>query len=93
MNIVIAYTAFLFLYGVTILNRPIIRLTSVTYAVRAQKLLDQYGIRSYYLRLTRNLGNHGCGYGLKIHGDLQQAVSIIESAGIQIVEVLENGEY
>lgn len=69
------------------MHRHVIRLTSVTYAIRAQKLLEQHGIRSYVKKLTNSMSVHGCGYGLEIIGDPDTAVQIIESAGIRIVEV------
>lgn len=72
------------------MNRHVIRLTSVTYAIRAQKLLEQRGIRSYIRKLTQSLGVYGCGYGLEIAGDLDSAVRIIEAAGIRIVEIAED---
>jgi hypothetical protein len=66
-----------------------IRLTSVTYAIRAQKLLEQRGIRSHIKKLSQSIGVHGCGYGLSINSDLSQAIQILSSAGIRIVETME----
>lgn len=76
---------------VTILSKHIIRLTSVTYAIRAQKLLEQRGIRAYIKKLVKSLSIHGCGYGLEISGDLNTVIQILSSAGIRIVEVVEGG--
>lgn len=75
------------------MGKHVIRLTSVTYAIRAQKLLEQRGIRSYIKKLTRSLSVHGCGYGVEIVGDLSVAVEIISTAGIRIVEVMEEASY
>ena len=74
------------------MNRHVIRLTSVTYAIRAQKMLEQRGVRSYIKKLVKNMSVHGCGYGLEISGDLNLAVQIITAAGIRIVEVIEGEE-
>lgn len=63
----------------------------MTYAIRAQKLLEQRGIRSYVKKLVKSLHIHGCGYGLEIIGDLPSAIQIITDAGIRIVEVVEGG--
>lgn len=71
------------------MNRHLIRLTSVTYAIRAQKLLEARGIRAYVKKLTKSLNIQGCGYGLEITGNLQEAVKIITDAGIRIVEIAE----
>lgn len=80
------------LCGVTELNRHIIRLTSVTYAIRAQKLLEQKGYRTYVRKLAKNLNAHGCGYGLEISGNPAEAVEILAAAGIRVVEVIRGGE-
>lgn len=71
------------------MKRQIIRLTSVTYAMRAQKLLEQHGILSRVRKLTQHLNITGCGYGLEVAGDVQLAVQIISAAGIRIVQVTE----
>jgi len=56
--------------------------------MRAQKLLEQHGIRSYVKRVSKNLQISGCGYGLELNGaDIPAAQSIIVNAGIRIVEV------
>jgi hypothetical protein len=34
------------------------------------------------------MSSNGCGYGVEVHGDLQFAVSVIEAAGIRILEVI-----
>ena len=73
--------------GVTALHRQIIRLSSVTYSIRAQKLLEQRGIKSYIKKLTKGLDVGGCGYGLEVHGDLDTAVNILRAADIRVIEV------
>lgn len=71
------------------MHKAIIRLTSVTYAIRAQKLLEQRGIRSVIKKMTKSLNVSGCGYGLEFAGaDLDMAEDIISSAGIRIVEIV-----
>jgi hypothetical protein len=68
----------------------IIRLTSVTYAIRAQKLLERRGIRSHIKKLSQSLHVSGCGYGLSVSGDLHAVAQILTSAGIRIVETTED---
>jgi len=68
-------------------HRPIIRLSSVTYSIRAQKILEQRGIKSYIKKLTKGLNVSGCGYGLEIYGELNKAVEILQSADIRIIEI------
>lgn len=69
------------------MNQHVIRLTSVTYAARAQKLLEQRGIRSHVKKVVKNMSVHGCGYGVEVSGEPGQAVRVLEDAGIRIVEV------
>lgn len=71
------------------MGRPIIRLTSVTYAIRAQKLLEQQGTRCIMKKLAKNLNINGCGYGLEIYGNAQVASQIITDAGIRVVEIID----
>ena len=70
--------------------KTIIRLTSVTYAIRAQKLLERQGMRSYIKKLASNMSEHGCGYGLEVDANqLQQALEEITKAGIRVVAIEE----
>lgn len=70
------------------MHKAVIRLTSVTYAIRAQKLLEKRGIRSIIKKITTSLNVNGCGYGLELaSADLNAAQSVIASAGIKIVEI------
>jgi hypothetical protein len=69
------------------LNRTaIIRLSSVTYAIRAQKLLEANGIKSYVRKRHGGKQTYGCGYSVEVHADaLYTAQDIIRAAGIRIV--------
>ena len=69
------------------LTNPLIRLTSVTYAIRGQKVLERHGIRSYIRKQTGNLKTYGCGYGLEIHGDATAAAQLIRNAGIRVIGI------
>lgn len=70
------------------MQKAIIRLSSVTYAIRAQKLLEQNGIRSVIKKLANSLQVTGCGYGLEINApDLDTATRIITAAAIRILEI------
>lgn len=71
------------------MQKAIIRLSSVTYAIRAQKLLEQSGIRSVIKKLARSLQVTGCGYGLEINTlDVNAAVAVLNASGIRILEVM-----
>jgi len=74
---------------VNVLQRQIIRLSSVTYSIRAQKLLEQHGIKSYIKKLTKGLHLGGCGYGLEIIGDVAGAADILRCADIRVIDITE----
>lgn len=71
------------------MGKPILILTSVTYAIRAQKLLERRGIRAYIKRNVNGLSSHGCGYGVMVNGDAQVASQILALAGIRVKGIIE----
>ncbi len=63
---------------------------SVTYAQKAQRLLENRGITAYLLRTPREYTQRGCGYSLRIHGKMaQEALEILEQAGLPLERVVE----
>ncbi len=57
----------------------IVRFPSVTYAQKAQKILEEKNIRS---RLTRQ-GTRGCAYGLEIYAGSPESIhSLLEDRGV-----------
>ena len=66
-----------------------IRLSSVTYAIRAQKLLERQRIKSYIRKLSRSSQTEGCGHGLEVYGDLSAVLGILAAAGIRVLDVWE----
>lgn len=69
------------------MDRRTIRLTSVTYAMRAQKLLERQGIRAYVRKIVKSLSVHGCGYGVQVVGDAEAAARLLTAAGIRVVAI------
>lgn len=68
------------------MQKVIIRLTSVTYAIRAQKLMERLGIRVNIKKIARSMQVNGCGYGLEIDkADLERAMRELNAAGIRVV--------
>ena len=68
------------------MQKALIRLTSVTYAIRAQKALESHGIRSTIKKFARSLQVNGCGYGIEIaQPDLSKAARVLKEAGIRTV--------
>ena len=69
-------------------NRTIL-FNSITWAIRAQKLLEQRGIRSAIRKISKVGTTRGCGYGLDVRGDLQNALRLLSAADIRIVDVVD----
>lgn len=67
-------------------NLGIISLTSVTYALKAQKILEQNSIKTHLSKTTEYKFKQGCGYILKIHGNLEKAVNILKSNNIKVLD-------
>jgi hypothetical protein len=62
-------------------------LSSVTYAMKAGRLLASEGISSSPVKTGEVKKVRGCGYGLAVYGDCARARTVIESSGIKILGV------
>ena len=67
----------------------IITTGTVTYAIKGRDLLRKKGINAKIERITSDKGSAGCGYSIIINGDVNEAVSILRSGGVKILEINE----
>jgi hypothetical protein len=69
---------------------------SVTFAQRAEKLLNQRGYRVNLMRTPRWMEEQGCGYALKLWtNDIAAAVRLLREGKVQLRRVyvqLEDGQ-
>ena len=69
---------------------------SVTFAQRAEKLLNQRSVRVSLMRTPRWMEEQGCGYALKLwHNDVQSILRLLRENKIQLRKVyvqLESGD-
>ena len=72
-------------------TRDIIVLSSITYAYKAQKLLEQAWIKSEVIRTPEGLSDKGCSYSLAVRGDLNRAEDLLRQNGIRILKVVRRG--
>ncbi|RPF48690.1 uncharacterized protein DUF3343 [Hydrogenoanaerobacterium saccharovorans] len=74
------------------MGKSIIVVKSITYAMRGQQLLNNYGISAY---IERNLGaasKYGCGYSIRVKtNEAARAAEILKSYGIRVVDILPIG--
>lgn len=69
------------------IDYPVLIVRSITYAMKGQKLLESNGINAYIQRNARPNSKEGCGYGLRVAGNLETALSLLSDAGIKVVEI------
>lgn len=60
-------------------------LSSVTYAMKASRLLSREGIQSSPVKSPEVRKVRGCGYGIAVYGSCDRAKAILDSNGIKIL--------
>ena len=81
------FDPFLLLGEITMaVNDSVLIVRSVTNAIKGQKILESNRIPAYVQRAS-SLNRQGCGYALKISGNIETAVNLLARAGIQVVEI------
>ena len=63
----------------------LILLPSVTYAMKAKSILDQYNIRSYIQRTPKNTGVKSCGYCLFVPSKTDEAEQLLRKRGVRVL--------
>ena len=73
--------------------KMILIFTSVTYALKAQRLLAEHRIHSSLTRSPAVTAVRGCGYGLRLANPsrIEEARRIVEENGIYTVGVAKEG--
>ena len=61
-------------------------LSSVTYALKAQEILKNNGVRADLTRSRAVRSVRGCGYGVSLDGgDLPRALALLSAAGVPVI--------
>lgn len=63
------------------MQKSLIAVSSITYAMKAKKLLNNRGIYCEIQRTPKNLGS-GCGYSIRVRDDLKYIFSILDEENI-----------
>ena len=66
------------------MERPLIMMTSITYAMRGRDLLQRYGISSTVVRTPKNTRRQGCGYSLYVPSKTDEAEQLLRKNCIKI---------
>ena len=65
------------------MNTTIITVGSVTYAIKAKKLLEREGVSASLVKMESSKSDGGCTHGIKIYeSNLYDAVAILKRMGI-----------
>ena len=81
---------FILYYGVIELNRPLILVGSVTYAMKGRDLLMRRGFRVYMERVPKSRET-GCGYALYVPVRTDEAERFLREAGVRVMGRSERG--
>lgn len=66
----------------------LVAVTSITYAAKGQNLLQGYGYSCDIQRTPKNFSS-GCGYCLKVKGDINRITAILKNGGVRIKDAAE----
>lgn len=68
------------------MNKLIIKVGSVTFALKAKDILASRGIKSTIRKTPNPSKGEGCGYSVIVPGATDSAVGILRLSGIEILE-------
>ncbi len=66
------------------MGKPLIMVSSVTYAMKAKELLVHYGIKGYVERVPKT-EETGCGYGVYVPNGADAAEKVLRENGIKVL--------
>lgn len=73
------------------MNKSLIMVSSITYAMKGRDLLQRRGFRAYVERAPREAKDAGCGYGIYVPDRTEEAAQHLQEAGISVKGFRERG--
>lgn len=67
------------------MEKPMILVSSITYAMKGRDILMKQGIKAYVERTPRTSENTGCGYSIYVPNKTDEAEKILTQYGIKIL--------
>lgn len=67
------------------MNKPLIMISSITYAMKGKELLNRNGFRADIVRTPRQENVTGCGYSLFVKDRTDEAEKFLEEYNIPIL--------
>ena len=74
------------------MNRQLIMVSSITYAMKGRDLLRSKGMKAYIERTPGHMDRVGCGYSIYVNGDINRAEAILRDGNIKIIGLSEEGD-
>lgn len=74
------------------MTKTLLILNSITYTMKGRDLLRAHRIKADITRVSKSKILHGCGYGLLVDRDHEQARKILARAGIKVTNQIEQEE-
>lgn len=68
----------------------LIAVTSITYGIKAQNLLNNKGFSCDIQRTPKNFST-GCGYSIRVTGAKEAILQLLKDHGIKVVDIREAG--
>jgi len=68
-------------------NRYTIITGTVTYAIKGRDILRNKGFKVSIERNSTGLSRYGCGYGIVVNGNIEQAQELLKSYGVKILDI------
>ncbi len=69
------------------MQRHIISVASITYAIKGRDLLRKQSIKAFVERKTNSKGNAECGYVIIAQGNKNMITQILMNSGIKILDI------
>ena len=67
------------------MNKAIVKFSSVTYALKAKKLVENYGGKAIIRKNTKSTAGEGCGYRLIITGNINKIINLLDLNRVKYV--------
>lgn len=69
------------------MQRHIVSVSSITYAIKGRDLLRKQGFRAYIEKKTNVNGNIGCGYVIIADGNREKITNALMNSGVKILQI------
>lgn len=74
------------------MGKPLIMVSSITYAMKSKAILNKKGFHAYVERIPHTSQSIGCGYGVYVPERTEEAQQILTDSGIHITGRMERAD-